>query len=107
MESLSPAGAEPAIDRTGVSDSGLCGICGPGELGIFDRARIRRIRELVALLGGFGGESESDGLGDGNQREQTRIAMRRQRALKTLTLDAGGLCDAGHPLRLGEVAQGN
>ncbi len=61
----------------------------------------------MASSGGFDGESQPGGLGDGDQRGETRIAMRRKRAVKTLPLDAGSFGDIGDALRLREVAQGN
>jgi hypothetical protein len=80
-----------------------------GELLVLSKQPSDFLETFVArqLMSRFHRESEPNCFGDGNQRGQTRVAIRRQRAVQTLALDASGLGDLGYTLRLGEVAQGN
>ena len=59
------------------------------------------------LWNGFDGESEADGLGDGNQGGEARVAADGQCTVKARAFDAGRLGNFGDALSLGEVAQGN
>jgi hypothetical protein len=59
------------------------------------------------LLSRFDCESQPNGFSHRDQSGQARVAVDRQSAVKTLTLDASSLGNFGDALGLGEMAQGN
>ena len=68
---------------------------------------VQRLRAARPSSSSFDRESQSDGLGDRDQRGQTRIAADRQGPIKTLALDAGSSGNSGDAPRLREMPQRN